>query len=97
MTSISRQPFPPDALSALRECRSALMLARLRAKEAETVLPGARARRADELAEKIADAIAHCERLAFFVEGDQRAGQDASDRAAKRFKPRLGDACPPSA
>jgi hypothetical protein len=49
------------------------------------------------LAEKIADALAHCERLAFFVEGDQRAGQDASDRAAKRFKPRLADDCPPSA
>jgi len=83
MTSINRQPVSADAHTALLECRSALTTARASALQAETDLVGARARRANELAEKIADAIAHCERLAFFVLGDLRAGLSGAARPLK--------------
>lgn len=68
------------ALKALRDCRSSLVAARLDALIAATNLAGARAERATELAEKIADALAHCERLAFIVEGDIRADQGGAAR-----------------
>ena len=60
-------------LAALRFCRSDLAAARVDATVAAARLYGARAARADELAEKLADAIAFCERLAFIVEGDLSA------------------------
>jgi hypothetical protein len=37
------------------------------------MLYGARGRRAEELGERLADALAFCERLMFFTEGDLRA------------------------
>ena len=59
-----------DGLSKLRETRGDLLCARFSALEAQVSLSGARAERARELTEKIADALAHAERLLFFVEGD---------------------------
>lgn len=64
---------PIVALNALRSCRSLLLEIRRDALTAATALSGARANRACELADKLADAQAHCERLAFIVEGDLRA------------------------
>lgn len=61
---------PITALNALRCCRSGLLEIRLDALAAATSLSGARANRARELAEKVADVLAHCERLTFIVEGD---------------------------
>jgi hypothetical protein len=52
------------ALAQLRETRSDLLCARLSALQIN--LTGARAQRGAELLEKIADAIAHAERLLFF-------------------------------
>ena len=40
---------------------------------AAALLYGARAARASDLGEQLADALAFCERLAFIVEGDMRA------------------------
>jgi hypothetical protein len=60
-----------QALSNLRETRGDLLCARVSALQASATLSGARAQRARELSAKIADAIAHVERLAFFVEGDR--------------------------
>jgi hypothetical protein len=40
--------------------------------QAQVSLSGARANRARELTEMIADALAHAERLMFFVEGDSQ-------------------------
>jgi hypothetical protein len=60
-----------QALSALRECRAELLCARLAALQASAALSGSRAQRGRELCEKIADAIVHAERVAFFVEGDR--------------------------
>jgi hypothetical protein len=60
-------------LAALRFCRSDLAAARADADVAAARLDGVRAARADELGEKLADAIAFCERLAFIVEGDLQA------------------------
>ena len=51
-----------------REIRGDLFCARVGALQLS--LSGARAERARELTEKIGDAIAHVERLLFFVEGD---------------------------
>lgn len=61
-----------QALSALRECLAELLCARLAALRASVILSGLWAdRRHPELCEKIADAIVHAERVAFFVEGDR--------------------------
>jgi hypothetical protein len=57
------------ALAQLRETRSDLLCARLSALQIN--LTGARAQRGAELLEKIADAIAHVERLLFYVQGDR--------------------------
>jgi hypothetical protein len=59
------------ALSALRECRAELFCARFSALQASATLSGSRAQRSGELCEKIAEAIVHAERVAFFVEGDR--------------------------
>lgn len=61
------------ALDALRSCSMDLREVRLDAQTAAATLIGARSERAKELADKIADAIAWCDRLAFIVEGDLRA------------------------
>ncbi|BBZ12066.1 hypothetical protein [Mycobacterium branderi] len=58
------------ALGALRCCRSRLLEIRRDALTAATALSGVRANRAYELADKLADVLAHCERLSFIVEGD---------------------------
>jgi hypothetical protein len=55
-------------LAQLREIRGDLFCARVGALQLS--LSGARAERARELTEKIGDAIAHVERLLFFLEGD---------------------------
>jgi hypothetical protein len=60
-------------LTALRFCRSSLVTARMDAATAADVLHGARGRRAEELDERLADALAFCERLMFFTEGDLHA------------------------
>jgi hypothetical protein len=67
-----------SALADLKLCSRDLTAAYKDATDAETQLAGARARRARavQLAEKIADAIAHAQRLAFFVEGDLYAADD---------------------
>jgi hypothetical protein len=57
-----------EALAQLQEIRGDLRCARVGALQVS--LSGARAQRARELTEKIADAIGHVERLMFFVEGD---------------------------
>jgi hypothetical protein len=59
-----------EGLSKLREARGDLLCARLSALQAQVSLSGARAERASELTEKIADALAHVERLMFYVQGD---------------------------
>ena len=59
-----------QALAQLREIRGDLLCARVGALQVS--LTGARAQRGAELLEKIADAIAHAERLLFFVEGDNQ-------------------------
>jgi hypothetical protein len=64
-----------DSVAVLRECRSDLLCARVSALQAQVSLSGARAQRARELSAKLADALAHVERLMFFVEGDAQAGQ----------------------
>jgi hypothetical protein len=58
------------ALDELRDTRGDLLCARFSALQAQVSLSGARAERARELTDKIADALAHVERLMFFVEGD---------------------------
>ncbi|KLO29518.1 hypothetical protein [Mycobacterium haemophilum] len=51
-----------------------LLDARTAARNASHALPpGSRRNRATQLAEKITDALAFCERLQMVVEGDQRA------------------------
>jgi hypothetical protein len=56
------------ALAQLREIRGDLLCARVGALQVN--LSGVRGERARELTDKITDAIAHVERLMFFVEGD---------------------------
>lgn len=63
----------PDALGALRECRTALTTAREWAEAARVRLTGVRQARAAELVEKLADDLAFVDRLSFVVEGDTRA------------------------
>jgi hypothetical protein len=60
------------ALAALERCRINLRAARVDALDAVLGLPGARAARAAELAENLADALAHAERLCFIVKADAR-------------------------
>jgi hypothetical protein len=74
------------AFGRLLTCQSDLKLARVATLVAADNLAGARKARADELADKLADAIAFAERLAFCVEGDLRADQGGAMR-------RLGFAC----
>lgn len=63
------------ALAALRGCQAQLRAAYLDAHDAVPHLTAARAARAGELADKLADAIAHTERLIFIVTGDVRADE----------------------
>lgn len=56
------------ALAQLREIRGDLLCARVGALQVS--LSAARSQRARELTELIADALAHVERLMFFVAGD---------------------------
>lgn len=65
-----RTTIPGEGLSKLRETRGDLLCARRSALQAQVSLSGTRAERARELTDKIADALAHVERLMFFVEGD---------------------------
>jgi hypothetical protein len=61
------------ALKILRLCRSNTRFAYIDAGEAAKHLAGARLARAGELAEMLADALAHTERLIMVVEGDLRS------------------------
>ena len=63
------------AVAALRGCLAQLRAAHVDALTAADHLTGARAARAGELADKAADALAHCERLIVCVTGDLRAEQ----------------------
>jgi hypothetical protein len=63
------------ALESLTLCGTNLRWARLDAAHAAPLLYGARAARAHELAEKIADCEAFCNRLVFAVTGDLRADE----------------------
>jgi hypothetical protein len=63
----------PDALGALRECRTAILAAHESAVSARDRLAGVRQARAAELVEKLADDLAFVDRLLFVVEGDTRA------------------------
>jgi hypothetical protein len=69
MTDATRRSHT-QALAKLREARGDLLCARLSALQIN--LTGPRAERARQLTEKIADALAHVERLLFFVEGDDQ-------------------------
>jgi hypothetical protein len=60
-------------LNKLTTCRNCLCDTRDAALDTVPELYGARADRADDLAERIADAIAYVERLCVVVEGDLRA------------------------
>jgi hypothetical protein len=62
-------------LTALRFCRSSLVTARMDAASAAARLSGARAARAEQLSERLADALVCCERLMFVTEGDLCAEQ----------------------
>jgi hypothetical protein len=64
----ARDPPTIEGLSKLRETRSDLLFARLSALQAQVNLSDARAERARELTELIADALAHYERLLFYVQ-----------------------------
>jgi hypothetical protein len=61
-----------SAKTALRGCEAQLKHAYSDAANATARVSGARAARAIELLEKIADAIQHAHRLAIIVEGDHR-------------------------
>lgn len=64
----------PTATDHLTHAHTNLLSARTAALGAAHWLPpGARRNRATELAEKIGDTIAFCERLQMVVEGDRRA------------------------
>jgi hypothetical protein len=79
-----QEPTPtPDlalALIALERARTNLRAAHVDAQDVPAYLAGARAARADELAEKLADALAHTERLIFIVTGDCRADELGAQR-----------------
>jgi hypothetical protein len=59
-----------ERLAKLWEIRTDLQCARFSALQAQLQMPGDRAERAAELTDKIADALAHCERLMFYVQND---------------------------
>lgn len=61
-----------QALHALQSCNTCIRFARIDAQTATKHLDGARAKRAAELTEKLADALAFIGRLAFVVEADLR-------------------------
>ena len=71
------------ALTALKSCRDGLYELKLDAVTAAGALTGARASRANELVGKIADVIAHCERLVFVVTGDLHADGDLDAAVAR--------------
>lgn len=71
-----------SALNALRSTADGLKEIQLDAQTAADTLVGARAARARELAEMIADTLAHAERLTFIVQGDVVA----STRSGVMFK-----------
>ena len=71
---------PHDARDILDDVRTALRAALEAAQIAATRLAGARQSRAEELLEKIKDAIHHCERLKFIVTGDIRSEENGSTR-----------------
>ena len=74
----------PDAgLNALQSSRTGLFEVRLDAVTAAGAVSGAPTAQAPELAETIADCIAHAERLAFLVAGDLSADQEI-DNAVRR-------------
>jgi hypothetical protein len=80
---------PIAALNALRCCSSRLHESRLDALTAATALSGVRANRTHELADKLADALAHCERLAFIVEGDLWANAPGRSTVSDRRRASL--------
>ena len=61
------------ALDALESAKANIMAARADAITASVKLAGARQRRADELANKLAGCLVHVQRLAVIVLGDIRA------------------------
>jgi len=63
----ARRATAGSALAMLRGCEVALKAARADAETAAVLLEGARATRATQLAEAIADQIAFCQRLSFVV------------------------------
>jgi hypothetical protein len=63
------------ALATLRGCRAQLRAAYADASGAAPYLTGVGATRVAELADKAADAIAHCERLLFILAADVQAQQ----------------------
>jgi hypothetical protein len=66
------------AVDALKAVQLDLLDARMNAVIAVSKLPaGARQHRADQLAELIADAVAHCQRLHFICEADARYAEQA--------------------
>jgi hypothetical protein len=58
------------AMLALQACRDAIHGARESARLASAGLAGSRKTRAEDLAEKLADAICYCERLTFVCLAD---------------------------
>lgn len=73
--SISNTADLNAALSTLRGSQAQLRTAHLFALTVPPHLTGARKTRAVELCDKIADALAHCERMLFVVTGDLHAEQ----------------------
>lgn len=67
-----------------RRRQSKLHDIRLDAHAETTQLSGVRANRARQLAGELADALAHCERLTFIVEGDLRAERPAGGQQLGR-------------
>ena len=66
------EPDDSDALVALRRMSLALELAHSLSTAIALTLSDARAARANELCEKLADAAQHAQRLATVIEGDLR-------------------------
>jgi hypothetical protein len=64
-----------EALAVLRRCHARLSGGYVDAVDAAAHLTGARATRAGELADKVADALTHCERLIVVVTGDLHTEQ----------------------
>jgi hypothetical protein len=62
-----------DAVARLRDAQTALAAAKFAAEAASASLTSARRSRAEELVGFVAVAEAHCNRLAYIVDGDLRA------------------------